>query len=92
VKERAFRIPDNRKRNGRFGGRQTVRIVRAINHKSGVSPAKENDMKLNKLLSATALTVLMAGGASAETIGYSSPNFDDNFQTILREAAVVHIR
>jgi inositol transport system substrate-binding protein len=49
-------------------------------------------MKLNKLLSATALTVLMAGGASAETIGYSSPNFDDNFQTILRAAAVVHIR
>lgn len=47
-------------------------------------------MKLNKILKATVLTVLMAGGASAETIGYSSPNFDDNFQTILREAAVAH--
>ena len=44
-------------------------------------------MKLGKLITATAMLALLAGSATAATIGYSSPNFDDNFQTILREAA-----
>ena len=44
-------------------------------------------MKLSKLLGAAAISAMVAGGASAETIGYSSPNFDDNFQTIIRTAA-----
>lgn len=37
---------------------------------------------------AAALVAAFAGGtAGAATIGYSSPNFDDNFQTVLREEA-----
>ena len=44
-------------------------------------------MKITKLLGAAAASAMIAGGASAETIGYSSPNFDDNFQTIIRTAA-----
>ncbi len=47
-------------------------------------------MKLSKYLGAVAVSALLAGGAAAETIGYSSPNFDDNYQTIMREAAKVH--
>ena len=34
-----------------------------------------------------AFSALVAASAWAETIGYSSPNFDDNYQTIMREAA-----
>lgn len=44
-------------------------------------------MKLGRLITATVFSAFLAGTAAAATIGYSSPNFDDNFQTILREAA-----
>jgi inositol transport system substrate-binding protein len=44
-------------------------------------------MKLKKLLGDAAACALLAGGAMAETIGYSSNNFDDNFQAILRTTA-----
>ena len=44
-------------------------------------------MRLARQLGAAAVIACVAGGASAETIGYSSPNFDDNYQTIMREAA-----
>ena len=43
-----------------------------------------------KYLGAIAVTALTMGSASAFTIGYSSPNFDDNYQTIMREAAKAH--
>ncbi len=40
---------------------------------------------------AAALVAAFAGvTAGAATIGYSSPNFDDNFQTVLREIAKEH--
>lgn len=44
-------------------------------------------MKLNKLLAAAAVPALLAFAAQADTIGYSSNNFDDNYQTILRTIA-----
>ena len=47
-------------------------------------------MKKINLFAATALSVVMATGASAATIGYLSSNFDDNFLTLMREAAKVH--
>lgn len=34
-----------------------------------------------------ALGLLIAGSANAATIGFSSPNFDDNYQTLVRGAA-----
>ena len=43
-----------------------------------------------KYMGAVAAVALSTGGASAFTIGYSSPNFDDNYQTIMREAAKAH--
>ena len=43
-------------------------------------------MKLKAILGATALCALSTA-AMADTIGYSSNNFDDNFQTILRTTA-----
>ena len=49
-------------------------------------------MKISNLFGAFAIATFIAGGASAETIGYSSPNFDDNFQTILRTAAEKHAK
>ena len=47
-------------------------------------------MKKINLFAATALSVVMATGANAATIGYLSSNFDDNFLTLMREAAKVH--
>lgn len=47
-------------------------------------------MNITKYIGAVAVSAMLAGGAFADTIGYSSPNFDDNFQTILREAAKAH--
>jgi ABC-type sugar transport system substrate-binding protein len=45
-------------------------------------------MKLHALIAASVVSVALTGAASAaQTIGYATPNFDDNFQTILREAA-----
>ncbi len=46
-------------------------------------------MKKTKLIVAAALiaSVMSSGNVFAITIGYSSPNFDDNFQTIIRTAA-----
>ncbi|WP_413992388.1 sugar ABC transporter substrate-binding protein [Labrys okinawensis] len=44
-------------------------------------------MNVGKFITAAGFMALLAGSATAATIGYSSPNFDDNFQTILREAA-----
>lgn len=44
-------------------------------------------MKLGRIFTTLAVSALLTGGASAQTIGYAMPNFDDNFQTILREAA-----
>lgn len=44
-------------------------------------------MKLAKYFSGAAVSVLLIGAAHAANIGYSSPNFDDNYQTIMREAA-----
>ncbi|SDR45487.1 substrate-binding domain-containing protein [Pseudovibrio sp. Tun.PSC04-5.I4] len=44
-------------------------------------------MKQTGLLAAVAAFTMMATAVSADTIGFSSPNFDDNFQTALREAA-----
>jgi len=41
-------------------------------------------------VSGLALSALLASAATAATIGYSSPNFDDNYQTIMREAAKAH--
>ena len=49
-------------------------------------------MKISKLVGAAAASAIICGGASAETIGYSSPNFDDNFQTIIRTAAEEHAK
>lgn len=46
-------------------------------------------MKLSKILATTAVACLSTT-AAAGTIGFSSPNFDDNGQTILREAAKAH--
>jgi len=43
-----------------------------------------------KLLAAAAAAMMTVSAADAGTIGFSSPNFDDNFQTVLREAAKVH--
>ena len=36
------------------------------------------------------VAVSVMGSAGAATIGFSSPNFDDNFQTVLREQAKAH--
>ena len=47
-------------------------------------------MKYLKYLGAVAVSALTVSSASAFTIGYSSPNFDDNYQTIMREAAKAH--
>ena len=47
-------------------------------------------MKPRRFLLTSAASALLASGAVAETIGYSSPNFDDNYQTIMREAAKEH--
>lgn len=47
-------------------------------------------MRKAKLFIAAAAIAAMAGTSHAATIGYSSPNFDDNFQTVLREAAKAH--
>lgn len=48
-------------------------------------------MSKTKILTVTAVSLFaMTGGALAGTIGFSSPNFDDNFQTVLREAAQAH--
>ncbi len=47
-------------------------------------------MKKLKLLAAAASFAVMTSAAMAGTIGFSSPNFDDNFQTVLREAAKSH--
>ena len=47
-------------------------------------------MKLWTSLSAAAVSLIISGSAGAVTIGYSSPNFDDNFQTVLRETAKAH--
>ncbi len=47
-------------------------------------------MNKAKLLAAAALAMVIGSAASAGTIGFSSPNFDDNFQTVLREAAKAH--
>ena len=44
-------------------------------------------MRFARQLGAAAVAMCVASGAWAETIGYSSPNFDDNYQTIMREAA-----
>ncbi len=44
-------------------------------------------MKKMMLFVAATLSMFMATGALAGTIGFSSPNFDDNFQTVLREVA-----
>ena len=49
-------------------------------------------MKISNLFGAVAIAAFIASSASAETIGYSSPNFDDNFQTILRTAAEKHAK
>ena len=49
-------------------------------------------MKISKLVGAAAASAMICGDASAETIGYSSPNFDDNFQTIIRTAAEEHAK
>ena len=51
---------------------------------------EEAKMTFSKLLTAAAVSALVAGTAQAATIGYSSPNFDDNYQTIMREAAKEH--
>jgi len=40
---------------------------------------------MKSICMAAVLAALMAGTASAETIGVSMQNFDDNFQTLLRE-------
>lgn len=40
---------------------------------------------MKKLLVATAMTALMAGGAWAETIGVAMSLFDDNYLTVLRQ-------
>jgi inositol transport system substrate-binding protein len=42
------------------------------------------EVKMKKFLVGTALAVLMAGSAQAETIGVSMAQFDDNFLTVLR--------
>jgi len=47
-------------------------------------------MRTTRILVAAAVSMFVAGTAGAQTIGYSSPNFDDNFQTIMREAAKAH--
>ncbi len=47
-------------------------------------------MKKVNLFAATALSMAMATGANAATIGYLSSNFDDNFLTLMREAAKEH--
>jgi inositol transport system substrate-binding protein len=39
---------------------------------------------MRKFLLTVAISALLAGGASAETIGVSMQSFDDNFQTLLR--------
>lgn len=49
-------------------------------------------MTTAKLMGAAALSALLATGALAETIGYSSNNFDDNYQTILRTIAEEHAK
>jgi len=46
--------------------------------------------KIKSLLITALALIAFAVPASAITIGYSSPNFDDNFQTMLREAAKKH--
>lgn len=43
-----------------------------------------------RLLTAVATVAMMTTGVQAGTIGFSSPNFDDNFQTVLRESAKTH--
>ncbi|ACB96096.1 substrate-binding domain-containing protein [Beijerinckia indica] len=40
---------------------------------------------MKSIFTAAVLAALMAGTASAETIGVSMQNFDDNFQTLLRQ-------
>jgi inositol transport system substrate-binding protein len=40
---------------------------------------------MNSICMAAVLAALMAGTAAAETIGVSMQNFDNNFQTLLRE-------
>ena len=48
-------------------------------------------MPKTPILGVAAVALLaLSSGASAGTIGFSSPNFDDNWQTVLREAARVH--
>ena len=46
--------------------------------------------KANMLAAAAASVLLLPGSVLAGTIGFSSPNFDDNWQTVLREAARAH--
>ncbi|NNG03762.1 MAG: sugar ABC transporter substrate-binding protein [Inquilinus sp.] len=41
-------------------------------------------------IAAAAVAAIVATDAGAGEIGFSSPNFDDNFQTVLREAAKAH--
>ena len=43
-----------------------------------------------RAIAAAAIAVVVATEAGAGEIGFSSPDFDDNFQTVLREAARTH--
>jgi len=45
---------------------------------------------MKKILTATALSTLMATGAMAETIGVSIARFDDNFLTVMRNGMETH--